>query len=109
MAWVLLGGNPNKNPFGSIGNYAHDGDTGITMDDDGSGGHGGRGRRGRGRRGHGGGGGGSSKGTMPKTESGAIKGKVTDPFSVSNGSKDSNLNDAYRRKVRKLRGQMNKK
>lgn len=107
MAWVLLGGNPNKNPFGAIGNYAHDGDTGITADDDGK--SGGGGRRGRGRRGRGGGGGGSSKGTMPKTDTGAIKGKVTDVFATSNGSKDSNLNDAYRKKVRKLRGQLNKR
>ena len=104
MGWVLLGGNPNKNPFGSIGDYSHDGDTGITMDDDGkSGGHG---RRGRGRRGRGGGGGGSKKGTMPKTESGAIKGKVTDVFANSNGSKASTLNDAYRKKVRKLRKEL---
>ena len=32
-----------------------------------------------------------------------IKGKITDPFSTSNGSKSSNLNDAYRKKARKLR------
>ena len=101
MAWVLLGGNPNNNPFGAIGNYAHDGDTGITADEDGK--SGGGGRRGRGRRGRGGGGGGSSKGTMPKTESGAIKGKVTDVFGGSNSSKASNLNDAYRKKAKKSR------
>ena len=106
MAYVLLGGKPGKNPFGAIGNYAHDGDTGIqSLEDDGSGGGHGRRRR-RGRRGHGGGGGGSKKGTMPKTESGAIKGKVSNPFSTSNGSKDSNLNDAYRKKVRKLRKEL---
>lgn len=101
MAFVLLGGNPNKNPFGSIGDYSHKGDTGISMDGEQKSGRG----RGRGR-GYGGwgsgGGGGSSKGTMPKTESGAFKGKVTDPFAASNGTKASNLNDAYRKRLRKL-------
>lgn len=110
MAWVLLGGNPNKNPYGAIGNYSHDGDTGITMDDDGSGG--GRGRRGRGRRGRRGGGGGGGKGkkgTMPTTDTGAIKGKVTDPFSTSDGTKPSNLNDTYRKRAKKLQEAMRKR
>ena len=66
----------------------------------------GGGRRGRRRRG--GGGGGSSKAKMPTTSSGAIKGKVTDPFRTSNGSSKSNLNDAYRKKAKKLRQQMHK-
>lgn len=106
MAYILLGGKPGKNPFGEIGDYSHDGDTGIqSLEEDKSGGHGGRGRR---RRGRGGGGGGSSKGTMPKTESGAIKGKVTDVFASSNTSKASNLNDVYRKKVRKLRKELHK-
>lgn len=69
----------------------------------GSGGHGGRGWRR-----HGGGGGGSRKGKVPSTETGAIKGKVTNPFSTSNGSSASNLNDTYRKKARKLREQINK-
>lgn len=56
-----------------------------------------------GRRGRRGGGGGSGKGKMPKTASGAINGKVTNPFAGSNTSSASNLNDAYRKKVRKLR------
>lgn len=114
MAWVLLGGNPNKNPFGAIGDYSHDGDTGITMDEEEK--SGGRGGHGWGRRRHrGGGGGGSSKGTMPKTASGAIKGTVSDPFSgisriggrsggsASTNTRKSNLNDAYRKRVKKLR------
>ena len=50
-----------------------------------------------------GGGGGSGKGKMPKTDSGAIKGKVSNPF--SNTSKPSNLDDAYRKKLKKLREQ----
>lgn len=118
-AYVLLGGTPNKNPFGAIGDFRHDGDTGIQSLEESFGGKGGRGRGGRRRRG--GGGGGSSKGTMPKTESGAIKGKVTDPFSgspskltvtkVGGNSRTSNnittarstLNDAYRKKARKSR------
>lgn len=54
--------------------------------------------------GHGhGGGGGSGKGKMPNTESGAIKGKVSNPF--SNTGKPSNLDDAYRKKLKKLREQ----
>ena len=104
MAYVLLGGKPKKNPFGAIGNYSHEGDTGITADEEESSG-GGRRRRGRRGWGHGGGGGGS-KGEMPNTASGAFKGKVTNPFGTSNGSKASNLNDAYRKKAKKLRNQL---
>jgi hypothetical protein len=70
------------------------------------GGSGGRGRRGWGHGHRGGGGGGGSKGKMPTTASGAISGKVTDPFATSNGSKSSTLNDAYRKKVRKLRKEL---
>lgn len=100
MAWVLLGGKPSKNPFGAIGDYSLDGDTGIEPIGESSGKGGGRGRR----HGHrGGGGGGSKKGKMPSTASGAIKGKVTNPFSTSNGSSASNLNDAYRKRAQKLR------
>lgn len=72
---------------------------------------GGRGRRGhrRGGWGHGGGGSSGSGGAMPKTESGAFDGKVTNPFSTSNGSKASNLDEAYRKKAKKLRESSRKK
>ena len=125
MAYVLLGGSPKKNPFGAIGDYSHDGDTGIKpLEDESSGGKGGHG--GRRRRRGGGGGGGSSKGTMPNTDTGAFKAKVTDPFSKSSSNikvsriggssrassdittSNSTLNDAYRKKAKKLREQMRK-
>src|SRR5574344_542802 len=32
MSFVLLGGNPNKNPYGSIGDYSLENDTGIKAD-----------------------------------------------------------------------------
>lgn len=99
--YTVITGDTENNPFGEIGDYSHKNDSGLLEDKE-KGGKGGRGRGGRGRRG-GRGGGGSSKGTMPKTESGAIKAKVTDPFGGSNGTKSSNLNDAYRKRVRKLR------
>lgn len=108
MSFVLLGGNPNKNPYGSIGDYSLENDTGIKADGESSSSGGRRwGRRGR-RRG-GGGSGGSSKGTVPETTSGAVDGKVTNPFSSgSNGSSASNLNDAYRKRLKKLREQTRK-
>ena len=108
MSFVLLGGNPNKNPYGSIGDYSLENDTGIKADGESSSSGGRRyGRRGR-RRG-GGGSGGSSKGTVIETGSGAVDGKVTNPFSsVSNGSSASNLNDAYRKRLKKLREQTRK-
>lgn len=108
MSFVLLGGNPNKNPYGSIGDYSLENDTGIKADGEGSS----SGRRGWGRRGRrrgGGGSGGSSKGTVIETGSGAVDGKVTNPFSTgSNGSSASNLNDAYRKRLKKLREQTRK-
>lgn len=109
MSFVLLGGNPNKNPYGSIGDYSLENDTGIKADGESSSSGGRRwGRRGRRRRG-GGGSGGSSKGTVPETTSGAVDGKVTNPFSTgSNGSSASNLNDAYRKRLKKLREQTRK-
>ena len=108
MSFVLLGGNPNKNPYGSIGDYSLENDTGIKADGESSSSGGRRyGRRGR-RRG-GGGSGGSSKGTVIETTSGAVDGKVTNPFSTgSNGSSASNLNDAYRKRLKKLREQTRK-
>ena len=108
MSFVLLGGNPNKNPYGSIGDYSLENDTGIKADGEGSS-SGGRGWGRRGRRRGGGGSGGSSKGTVIETTSGAVDGKVTNPFSTgSNGSSASNLNDAYRKRLKKLREQTRK-
>lgn len=108
MSFVLLGGNPNKNPYGSIGDYSLENDTGIKADGESSS----SGRRGWGRRGRrrgGGGSGGSSKGTVIETTSGAVDGKVTNPFSTgSNGSSASNLNNAYRKRLKKLREQTRK-
>lgn len=102
--------NTGNNDFGDTSLKK---DTGIFdgVEDDGKGGGRGYGRR-RGRRGRGGGGGGGrgKKGTMPKTASGAIKGKVTDPFAkTTNGSRKSNLDDAYRKKYRKLVEESRKK
>lgn len=106
---VLYNGGRYKNPYKSqIDDHLkwrenHDDDWGT-----GTGGGGGRG--GWGRRGHGwghGGGGGSGKGKAPSTDTGAISGKVSNPFSTSNGSSPSNLNDAYRKKARKLSEKMN--
>ncbi len=108
MSFVLLGGNPNKNPYGSIGDYSLENDTGIKADGESSS-SGGRGWGRRGRRRGGGGSGGSSKGTVIETGSGAVDGKVTNPFSSgSNGSSSSNLNDAYRKRLKKLREQTRK-
>ena len=108
MSFVLLGGNPNKNPYGSIGDYSLENDTGIKADGESSS-SGGRGWGRRGRRRGGGGSGGSSKGTVIETTSGAVDGKVTNPFSSgSNGSSASNLNDAYRKRLKKLREQTRK-
>lgn len=108
MSFVLLGGNPNKNPYGSIGDYSLENDTGIKADGESSS-SGGRGWGRRGRRHGGGGSGGSSKGTVIETGSGAVDGKVTNPFSTgSNGSSASNLNDAYRKRLKKLREQTRK-
>jgi hypothetical protein len=105
---VLYNGGRYKNPYKSqIDDHLkwrenHDDDWGT--------GTGGGGRGGWGRRGHGwghGGGGGSGKGKAPSTDTGAISGKVSNPFSTSNGSSPSNLNDAYRKKARKLSEKMN--
>ena len=97
--FTVITGNIEDNPFGEIGDYSHSNDSGLFGDDKGKGGRGRRGRRGR----RGGGGGSSKKGTPPKTSSGAIDGKVTDPFSTRNGTKKSNLDDAYRKKAKKMR------
>ena len=79
------------NPFGEIGDYSVKGDTGIQYD---SWGHGRRGRRRRhGWGGRGGRGGGDSV-------AGATKMKTK---KVSDVTFASNLDDAYRRKLKKLR------
>ena len=94
-------GEPN--PFGEIGDYSVKGDTGIQFDSYG------RGRRGYRRRrwhgyGHGGGGGGgrSSKATTTNMATNT-KTKVSDVTFASN------LDDAYRRKLKKLREASRKK
>ena len=106
MAFVLLGGNPNKNPYGPIGDYSSKRDTGITADAKES--SGGRGRR-RGGYGHHGGGGGGGKGSddwMAWLEEQGIIGGTTATGGTSAKIKDntseSALNDAYRKRVRKL-------
>jgi hypothetical protein len=105
-----LGSGGSKNPYGTI--YDHL-EWGTEPDNEGGGGYGyghRRGYRRHGRRGHGGhGGGGGSKGKMPSTDTGAFKGSVSNPFSTSNGSSASNLNDAYRKKARKLMRENQKK
>ena len=82
----------SPNPFGEIGDYSMDGDTGIQFDSWG------RGRRGRRRRrggwgGYGGGGGSDSVAGATKMK----KAKMSDVTFASN------LDDAYRRKLKKLR------
>ena len=68
----------------------------------------GRGRRGYGGWGHHGGGGRGGKGKMPTTASGAFNGKITNPFASSKTASASNLNEAYRKKVKRLREQTRK-
>lgn len=86
----------DENPFGNVGDYSVDGDTGYEI-----GGHG-RGRR-RGRRRRGGGGGGSGGATFtPEINTAGKNAKVTNT-SKTNTSSKSNLDDAYRKKLKKLR------
>lgn len=99
-------------PFGDVGDYSLDGDTGITELDARE--NNGWGRRGRRRRrggwGHGGGGGGGGGAAFnPEVNKAGgaakqtiTKAKVTSPF-TSNTSKKSNLDDAYRKRAKKLR------
>ena len=98
----------DENPYGEIGDYGVDGDSGY---EPGKKGHGRR-RRGRRRRGgHGGGGGGGGGGTPFNPEvnkaGGAAKQKITatkvTDTTAKVKAKKSNLNDAYRKKVKKLR------
>lgn len=97
----------DENPFGEVGDYSVDGDTGYETGGKGHG-WGRRGRR-RGRRGGGGGGSGGAAFTpeVAKMSSDTIA-KLTASTStkvakISDVSIKSNLNDAYRKKVKKLR------
>ena len=116
--FVTITGLTWKNPFGEIGDYSLDSDTGVYCVDS----YKGYGRRGRRRRhgwghggwGHGGGGGGAAFNPEVNKAGGAAKQKLTDVkvtnIKVSDTSakvrtKKSNLNDAYRKKVKKLREQ----
>lgn len=96
----VITGLTKSNPFGAIGDYSLANDTGVYC----SGGYGGWGRR-RGRRwhrwGHGGGGG-RGKTFKPIINTAGSGAKVTNT-SKTNTSSDSNLDDAYRKKVKKLR------
>ena len=97
----VITGYTYKNPFGSIGDYSLDTDTGVYC----SGGYGGWGRRRRGRRrGHWGryGGGGRGSTFKPVVNDAGSKAKVSNT-SRTNSSSKSNLDDAYRRKLKKLR------
>ena len=100
-------------PFGDVGDYSLDGDTGITeLDARDNSGWGGRRRRGwhrRGGWGHGGGGGGGGAAFNPEVNKAGgaakqtiTKAKVSSPF-TSNTSKKSNLDEAYRKRAKKLR------
>lgn len=97
----VITGYTYKNPFGSIGDYSLDTDTGVYC----SGGYGGWGRRRRRRRrGHWGryGGGGRGSTFKPVVNDAGSKAKVSNT-SRTNSSSKSNLDDAYRRKLKKLR------
>ena len=98
-------------PFGDVGDYSLDGDTGITdldaRENNGWGRR--RRRRRRGGWGHGGGGGGGGAAFNPEVNKAGgtakqtiTKAKVSSPF-TSNTSKKSNLDDAYRKRAKKMR------
>ena len=93
--YVVITGQ-RENPFGSIGDYSLKSDTGVYCEGNG---YGRRGRRGW-RRWHGWGHGGGGRGSSFKPEANAAgsKAKVT-----NTSKKKSNLDNAYRRKVKKLR------
>lgn len=94
----VITGYTYKNPFGSIGDYSLSTDTGVYCS--GGGYSYGRRRRRRGWGGYGGGGRGSTfKPVINTAGSGA---KVTNT-SKKNSSSKSNLDDAYRKKLKKLR------
>lgn len=85
-------GTYGTNPFGSIGDYSHGDDTGISYPGSGWG------RRRRGRRHYGGWGGGGGRGG--DSAAGATK---MGTKKISNVTFKSNLNEAYRKKAKKLR------
>ncbi len=115
---VITDDTYNK-PFGDIPDMTQKNDTGITKLDELENKGRGRGRRGRRRGRRGGGGGGSGGGgEVPATATGAIKakatktagpkasrlGKITDPFGqISDVTVKSNLDNAYRKRLKKLR------
>ena len=98
-------------PFGDVGDYSLEGDSGITELDERE--NNGWGRRRRRRRrggwGHGGGGGGGGAAFNPEVNKagGAAKQTITkakvSSLSTSNTSMKSNLDDAYRKRAKKLR------
>ena len=115
--FVTITGLTWKNPFGEIGDYSLDYDTGVYCVDSYKG-YGRRRRRGWRRHGWhgwgGGGGGGAAFNPEVNKAGGAANQKLTDVkvtnIKVSDTSakvrtKKSNLNDAYRKKVKKLREQ----
>lgn len=97
--FVVITGKMDGNPFGEIGDYSLDSDTGVYCE----GKHGWyrRGRRRRGGWGHGGGGGRGST-FKPVINTAGKDSKVTNT-SKSYTSKKSNLDDAYRKQLKKLR------
>ena len=107
--FVTITGLTWKNPFGEIGDYSLDSDTGVYCVDAFK--KWGRRRRGRRRHGwgHGGGGGGGGATFTPEVNKagGAAKQKITaakvSDTSAKVKAKKSNLDDAYRKKLKKLR------
>lgn len=95
----VITGLTKSNPFGAIGDYSLSNDTGVYCE----GGYGGYGRRGR-RRGHWGHGGGGRRGKTfkPVVNTAGSNSKVTNT-SKTNTSSKSNLDDSYRKKLKKLR------
>lgn len=107
--FVTITGLTWKNPFGEIGDYSFDSDTGVYCVDAFK--KWGRRRRRRRRHGwgHGGGGGGGGATFTPEVNKagGAAKQKITaakvTDTTAKVKAKKSNLDDAYRKKVKKLR------
>lgn len=108
--FIVITGKPWKNPYGEIGDYSLDSDTGVYCSDAWKpwGHRRRRGRRGRRRHGwgHGGGGGGGTP-FNPEVNTAGKNAKVTatkvTDTTARVKAKKSNLNDAYRKKVKKLR------
>ena len=94
----VITGYTKQNPYGSIGDYSLDSDTGVHCSGHGGYGHGRRRRRGR----RGGGGGGGKSSFTPIINTAGKHAKVTNTSKKNYGTK-SNLDDAYRKKLKKLR------